>query len=61
LSALVASPPNDLARQIAAVTQDLAGLRAEEQRLMQVQMQSRTVPLHQRVRCTTIVAMLQIH
>ena len=61
LSALVASPPDDLARQIAAVTQDLAGLRAEEQRLMQVQMQLRTVPPHQRVRCTTIVAMLQIH
>ncbi|KAI0249002.1 hypothetical protein BJV78DRAFT_1363193 [Lactifluus subvellereus] len=48
LSARVASPPDDLARQIAAVTQDLAGLHAEEQRLTQVQMQSRTVPLHQR-------------
>ncbi|KAH9019969.1 hypothetical protein EDB85DRAFT_542226 [Lactarius pseudohatsudake] len=30
-------PPTDLARQIAAVTEDLAGLRAEEQRLSQIQ------------------------
>lgn len=30
-------PPIDLARQIAAVTEDLAGLRAEEQRLSQIQ------------------------
>ena len=32
-----AMPPTDLARQIATVTEDLAGLRAEEQRLSQVQ------------------------
>ena len=32
-----AMPPTDLARQIAAVTEDLAGLRAEEQRLSQIQ------------------------
>ncbi|KAF8266143.1 hypothetical protein EI94DRAFT_231794 [Lactarius quietus] len=31
------SPPTNLARQIAAVTEDLAGLRAEEQRLSQMQ------------------------
>lgn len=29
--------PTDIARQIAAVTEDLAGLRAEEQRLSQIQ------------------------
>ncbi len=33
------STPTDLARQIAAVTEHLAGLRAEEQRLSQVQHQ----------------------
>jgi len=41
-----ASPPTDLGRQIAAVTEDLAGLRAEEQRLSQMQ--------HDRVRPATL-------
>jgi hypothetical protein len=40
-----AMPPTDLARQIAAVTEDLAGLRAEEQRLSQTQ--------HEQVRTVT--------
>ncbi|KAF8473746.1 hypothetical protein DFH94DRAFT_806969 [Russula ochroleuca] len=39
LSPRVASPPADIARQIAAVTQDLAGLRAEEQRLIHTRAQ----------------------
>ncbi|KAI9435250.1 hypothetical protein H4582DRAFT_2059517 [Lactarius indigo] len=34
-------PPTDLARQIAAVTEDLAGLRAEEQRLSEMQHERR--------------------
>ncbi|KAH9990173.1 hypothetical protein BJV77DRAFT_1014101, partial [Russula vinacea] len=34
LSPRVASPPADIARQIVTVTQDLAGLRAEERRLI---------------------------
>ncbi|KAF8473744.1 hypothetical protein DFH94DRAFT_141233 [Russula ochroleuca] len=34
LSSRVASPSADIARQIAAITQDLAGLRGEEQRLL---------------------------
>ncbi|KAN0138051.1 hypothetical protein V8E53_003940 [Lactarius tabidus] len=45
-----AMPSTDLARQIAAVTEDLAGLRAEEQRLSQVQhelpQQQQDAPLH---------------
>ena len=40
------SPPTDLARQIAAVTEDLAGLRAEEQRLSQRQREQVRSPLH---------------
>ncbi|KAI9453693.1 hypothetical protein BJY52DRAFT_1287690 [Lactarius psammicola] len=40
------SPPTDLARQIAAVTEELTSLRAEEQRLSQMQ--------HERVRPATL-------
>ncbi|KAH9953644.1 hypothetical protein BC827DRAFT_1247093 [Russula dissimulans] len=40
----VALPPSDIARQIAAVTQDLANLRAEEKRLLQA---SHTAPPQQ--------------
>lgn len=50
LSPRVTSPPADIARQIAAVTQDLAGLRAEEQRLFQARAQSRIAQPQQRVR-----------
>lgn len=39
-----AMPPTDLARQIAAVTEDLAGLRAEEQRLSQTQHEQQNAP-----------------
>ena len=49
LSPPVSSHPTDIARQIAAVTQDLAGLHAEEQRI-QARAQSCTVPSQQGVR-----------
>ncbi|KAH9975217.1 hypothetical protein BJV74DRAFT_862944 [Russula compacta] len=48
LSPRVASPQADIARQIAAVTQDLIGLHAEERRLLQARAQSRTVQPQQR-------------
>ncbi|KAI0298800.1 hypothetical protein B0F90DRAFT_1731250 [Multifurca ochricompacta] len=52
LSSRASSPAGDLARQIAAVTESLAGLRAEERRITQTcgQVKSRSVPLPQRVR-----------
>ncbi|KAI0291880.1 hypothetical protein BC826DRAFT_1186759 [Russula brevipes] len=40
LSQRVAMPPGDIARQIATVTQDLTGLRAEERRLLRARAQS---------------------
>ena len=49
LSLRASSYPTDLAQQIAAVTQDLAGLHAEEQRLLQARAQSRTSPSQQKV------------
>ena len=39
LSPRVESPPTDIARQIAAVTQDLAGLRAEERHILHARAQ----------------------
>lgn len=50
LSLRASSHPTDLAQQIAAVTQDLAGLHAEEQRLLQARAQSRTSPSQKKVR-----------
>ncbi len=57
LSPWVSTPSADIARQIAAVTQDLADLRAEERRLLRAPTQPRTAHSQQRVRRITIAVM----
>jgi hypothetical protein len=57
LSPRVPSPPTDIARQIAAVTQDLADLRAEERHLLRTRAQPHAVSSQQWVRYITAALM----